>query len=445
MDLIACISLYFKCFFDHITKKQSSYALAFEGLIQSHSYRLSSAAHKDYLIGLRYFKKALNLIWSNQENILVWESNSKKAVFDGAIESATERQSYLENIRKEKIKLFISKEDLGLKTSLIQKLVESFSVSIFASVLIPISFFHPNRGSIALNMLEMVECARLMQHLERFSIDYLYFFCGFNKDSNFIALRLAEKQIYSHKIPSSNPIKNFYQKVISDHFSFTAPFQRREYDALKENWMVKEFSDWPVFRFQTIQPLLKSYSVPAANSLGFISSGIWRRIERGDLALGVGELDAELKLIDFLKVYLQAYPEIKFSIFLHPIEKSTAELFEKAKSHYNTIFEGTEVGYYSPSEPSFKLFDQVDVSIAAYSSTNLERLYAGFKTLYAPLGISRDYYAGSEIENIAAFDEDHLEILLRESISMSNSEFFKKYDLEAYHNNFYKNLFSPTN
>ena len=53
MDLIACISLYFKCFFDHITKKQNSYALAFEGLIQSHSYRLGSSAHSDYLIGLR--------------------------------------------------------------------------------------------------------------------------------------------------------------------------------------------------------------------------------------------------------------------------------------------------------------------------------------------------------------------------------------------------------
>jgi hypothetical protein len=81
------------------------------------------------------------------------------------------------------------------------------------------------------------------------------------------------------------------------------------------------------------------------------------------------------------------------------------------------------------------------VSIAAYSSTNLERLYAGFKTLYAPLGIRSDYYADSALNNIAAFDESALRSLLKLSSQKSDNEFFTSNQLEAYHHNYYRSLF----
>jgi len=445
MELIACIILYIKSFFGYVGKKESARFLAFEGLIQAHSYRLGGKAHEDYLVGFRYLKKALELIWANESRVKTWDSKSKKGVFDDALFSLSERKTYLEAIQSEKIKLFVCKEELGLSDHYLQKTLESIVLLGFSIIITPCTFFYKYRASLALNLLELVECTRMLQHFENSNIQYVYYFCGFNKDANFVALRLAEKSIYCHKIPSSNPIKNFYQKVISDQFSFTAAFQRREYESLKQNWKVKELSDWPVFRFQTIQPLLNSYSTPTTNSLGFISSAIWRRLERGDLALGVGELDAELKLIDFLKSYVLKRPDLSLSIFLHPLEKNQPEIFEKAKAHYNGIFKGVDVNYFPPEKPSFQLFDQVDVSIAAYSSTNLERLYAGFKTLYAPLGMAKDYYAGSQIEMIAAFDEYQLKILLDNTLSMSTEAFFTQNKLEAYHHNWFNELFKARN
>ncbi len=440
MALIRVIGLYFRCFFNSVLRKNNVYSLAYTGLSQSHSYRLQQGANTDLLIGFRYLKKALALSWKNADGAIV-HGIGNTAIFDAAAESMKARYSYISTITGESPKIFLHKEDLALQQSLLQRVIEVLFMILFSLWIIPLSIVSSKRGSYALNLLEIVENARLIQHLRKHKISKLYYFCGFNKDANFAAVLLQKNQIICHKVPSSNPIKNFYQFVIADVFSFTAPYQKQEYEHLKANWMVDRFEEWPVFHFEQIQGILNKYKTPKTNTLGFISSGIWRRIERGDNALGVGEYDSELRLIAFLKLYLNQNPQIQLFIFLHPIEKNNPEHYLKAQSHYQKVLGTNNIEFFEPSIPSFKLFDRVDLSVAAYSSANLERLYAGFKTLYAPLGIRSDYYADSSLNNIAAFDEKSLETLLNNSFEMNGEAFFEQNELQAYHNKYYLLLF----
>lgn len=440
MTLINVIGLYFRCFIHSVLVRKNAYSLSYSGLTQFHSYRLQKGANSDLLIGFRYLKKALRLVWQNSDGAIVL-GKGNTAIFDAGAESMKSRCAYISGITGESPKIFLHKEDLGLQQSWIKRVSEVLYVLIFSVWILPLSLFSSKRASYALNLLEVVENARLIQHLKKHQITKLYYFCGFNKDANFAALLLQKNQIICHKVPSSNPIKNFYQYVIADVFSFTAPYQKQEFEHLKDQWIVNRFEEWPVFHFEQIQGILKQYKTPKTNTLGFISSGIWRRIERGDNALGVGEYDSELRLIEFLKHYLSQNPTIELSIFLHPIEKNNSEHFQKAQLHYKNAFRTNKIEFFDPQIPSFKLFDRVDLSVAAYSSTNLERLYAGFKTLYAPLGIRSDYYADSSLSGIAAFDEKSLESLIKRSFEQNTEAFFEENALQAYHNKYYLRLF----
>lgn len=441
MELLACITLYFRCFWHYLLGQRSKYNTAFQSLIQKHSYRLVARAHKDPLIGFRYFKKAMQLIWQKEDRSILWDKQSGYAVYDAAFFFVDHRKSYAETVSGKKLKLFLNKEELGIEKSFVQKLFESLLLGLFFILLFPFTLLLSNRGSLALNLLEVLECARLIQHLEKQDITYLFYFCPFNKDANYAALRLQEKGIYCHKISSSNPLGNFYQRVIADKFAFSAPFQHGEYEELKKNWYVEETDNWPVYQFQVIQPLIKDYEKPEKNTLGFISSGIWRRREVGHISVGVGDHEAELQLIDFLKGYLRRHKDIAFYIFLHPIEKKSETVYQKALAYYRQEFEGIDLHFFDREAHTFSLFDKVDTSIAAYSSTNLERLYAGFKTLYAPLNMRLDYYSGNAIEHIAAFNENELEPLLNKTLKQSTADFFSKYHLTEYHHEHFSYLF----
>lgn len=441
MELLKCVILYFRTFFSWVFKRSGEKRLAFIGMVKPHSYRLDKHAHHDPIIGLRYLKKALVLIWNTKEDYHKFEPATEYAVFDGSYRHLDSRRKYLELITGKKVCLFISKEKLGVAHGILARILNTIILLLLSIFIVPVTIFHPDRGSIALNLLEIVECAHLMEILTRNQIKYLYYFCAFNKDSNYVALRMKALGISSHKVPSSNPINNFYKEVVSDAFSFTAPFQHRELSQLHKNWFVENFEEWPVFNFQDIHPLIAQYQEPKKHTLALISSGIWKRIKRGDLPLGVGEYQAEIRLIEFLKSYLKKHPEIEFYIYFHPVEKSNLETYQDAISFYSEEFDGIDVNFFDRNTDTYTLFDKIDTSIAAYSSTNLERLYAGFKTLYAPLGMRTDYYAGCEVENIAAFKESDLEVLLDKTLNQETEDFFKSNDIGKYHHSHYDHLF----
>lgn len=436
MEYLGALLLYVRCFLASVSAPRSEEALAFSCLVQEHSYRLHKNAHSDVLIGFRYSKKALKLIWAGLPANR-FEGKGVDAVFDAGASGRNDRLTYLEAITGTRPYGFIHKEDLGTDAAFVSRLADTIILFSFAGLLLPLSLVHPRRGSLALNLLEVVECANLIRILRKAGIQKVYYFCAFNKDANFCSLRLRESGIYCHVVPSSNPIKNFYQTLIAAGFSFTAPYQRKEYQSLKENWRVRDFFDWPVFRFEIIRLQLAQYASPPKNSLGFISSGIWRRIERGDKALGIGEYESELALIEQLKIFLREHPEIAFSIFLHPVEKSDETLYRRAREHYRKEFGREDIGFFPREMPTYTLFDRVDLSIAAYSSTNLERLFAGFKTLYAPIGIRDDYYSGDELQNIAAFRNEEVASLILREMANESRQFFDKNRLWAYHHSHY--------
>lgn len=412
-------------------RAHSPKGVARRSLMQHHSYRLVKGAHNDRMIGLRYLKMALALVFRDAEEYVERaqgegvQGTEDLAVFDVNLGSRVSRYAYLEALTGEAPRLFAAREHLGLRKLTAVRLLETVVLLLMAVFVIPVTWFHPRRGSVGLHLLEVVECARFFEILSVHGIRKLYHFSAYSKDANFIASFLQRQGIYVHKVPSSNPIKNFYREVVADGFSLTAPYQKNELEDLKSGYFVTDVVEWPVFNFQNLRPLIPTLKTPPKQTLGLVSSGTWRRQERGDMALGIGDQESELRLLEFLRGYLKARPELTLTVFMHPIERDTQARVEQARAHYQAFFEGTVVHLSDPDLPTNQQFDRVDTSIAAYSSANLERLYMGLKTLYAPLAIRSDFYAGGSLERIAAFDASDLEALIDRNLPLGQEEFFE--------------------
>jgi len=428
--------LYSVCFFHFLLRKKSPEAAAFRSLIQPHSYRIGAADQKKPLIGFRYLRLTLGIVWKKTESPVSFSDQSRFAVFDGHIHAARGRCAYLKGITGNEINFVLAKNALFFPLNLGERIGYSLAVFTLGFFVIPVCLFHKNRGSIALNLMELLENAFSLRHAKSHRIQEVYYFNGYEKDANFAALLLKRNGIFCNKIPSANPIKNFYRTTIADRFCFTASFQKSEYEKLKANWYVEETTFWPLYGFERLLPLIDKKQKAPGRSLGFISSGVWLRKKRGDLSLGVGEMESELILIEALCRYLDKHPEVSFSIYLHPIEKKTPGLREETIRHYTGIF-GNRIRFMPMDLPSNHAFDQVDVSIAAHSSTNLERLFMGMKTLYAPLNYARNLFENDPINNIAAFDKNNVESLIEHALNQSEKNFFSENKLEHYHHSYF--------
>lgn len=92
------------------------------------------------------------------------------------------------------------------------------------------------------------------------------------------------------------------------------------------------------------------------------------------------------------QIFLIDHPEIKLLILPHPIEKREPEIWSKAMEHYNAFFQGVTVQFPQDVQlGSYAQFDSAEVSVASISSVNIERLFCGYKTIYAPVGASMDF------------------------------------------------------
>lgn len=306
--------------------------------------------------------------------------------------------------------------------------------AIFTLVNFVTSFFIKHSEKIALIPLELSESIILLSHLKESKSDYLYYFSAYEKDANWIALLLQKNGIVCHKIPSSNPVKNFYPMVIADKFSFTAPFQIYEYPALKHNWTVNEFEIWPNLGSQNLQnSLIEKKGEAPVNSIGIFTRGIWLRKKRGDNFLGVGEDVAEEKMLQYVREYLQNSDDIeKVYLLMHPIEKSNNQQYSESTTYYKNFFNGISVSFIDSDKPSYECFNSFDVGLASVSSVIFERLYCGYKCMMAPIDMKVKLYEDPDLENIIAHSKTEFFDKLEKVIRVKTKDYFSDYHLSKY-------------
>lgn len=402
-----------------------------KSLLNKHSYRFAGSIQTSNRSLLIFYKQVLFFIFKKKSPPELIFSEGTIGIFDG--KNKLDRFEYLKKIVDNPPNFHISRDNLIIQGS-IHKIVVLILSTTLLLIISPFVLLSKNRkATISLIILEFVEWIALSSTLRRYKCTYLYHFNCYEIDSNFIAYLNQKMNIVNHKIPSSNPLKNFYKYLLCDTLSLTTPFQKSEVSSLSHNWVVNNYVFWPIENFQHLLPYLKTENREKEFDLAFLSSGIWLRQKQGHLSIGIGEHESELELLRLLKNYLKANPKIRFLILLHPIEKKTESIYNEACDYYHRYFEGTNLYVGDKSKSSFEYFSESDTSIAAYSSTNLQRLFCGYKTLYAPLKIKNKLYENSSIENISATNETQLTQLLDQTIAMSDNEFFSFYKLKDYH------------
>ena len=139
-----------------------------------------------------------------------------------------------------------------------------------------------------------------------------------------------------------------------------------------------------------------------------------------------------------IRAFLLRNTYLRLLICPHPIEKRTPEIWKQTKAFYSDYFAGVNVLFpEDASKSSYQLFDCAEVSVASISSVNIERLFCGYKTLYAPIGADVVFFGGSSLDKIVARTAEELLQLLEQSFRMNEEQFFQAFDLRDYHHDQY--------
>lgn len=425
---------FFKSLFLRFFTKKKQYRLSIDTLFSAHTYRTPANLNRQKAPFLYYLKSIKYLFLANSSGYKTLNNqNSIYCLTKKHAEICIEYTALL-NLKPDNINVIVRDCPLLDNMGIINKaLIVSINFFICAYAFI-ISFFNRDSNKLAILTLELTESCALLNVLLKSNSNYVYYFSAYEKDANWVALLLQRNRIYCHKIPSSNPIKNFYSSLLCDKFSFTAPFQVFEYPNLKANWLVNSYEICPNFGAKNLYDYrIEDKGSPPLNSIGLYTRGIWLRKLRGDNFLGVGEDDAELKMLEFIRKFLrEADRKISLTILLHPVEKSNHEQYEKSKLYYSNYFEGFSVNFADSTLGNYQLFNSFDVGIASISSIIFERLYCGYKCLLAPINLKVKLYEDVNLENVIAINEDEFYQKLSTILELSASEFFSLYNLNDY-------------
>jgi hypothetical protein len=339
----------------------------------------------------------------------------------------------LELVLRQEVRSVICRDVLQVKMPWLWRLVMLVQLVLMSPFFFMASIFTSRKSSLALVLLQWTENNLVGQLIKGQGVDRLYLFGGYENDQCLTGLFLEEARVKLTLVPSPNPIKNFYRQVIADEFVFTSPFQRKEWQDIRHNWKVLKTLDWPLPEVKKLLPYIKVKEAPR-NQIAFMSRGIWLRKLRGLHAQnGNADFEYEENCMSALKVFLLRHPAYELLVLPHPIERKNQSFWEQTQSFYQSYFNGVKVNFpNNPELPSYQLFDQSFLSVASISSVNLERLFCGYMTLFAPIGAQHYFFSNSELDNVVARTESDFLALLEKCVSMDEESFFREFKLEEY-------------
>lgn len=420
--------LYIKCFFYWIFCIPSRERDCFLSLYKNHTFRVPTTLKKDRLIGLRYLKYAiLSLKYKNSEQF----PTEQVLIFDGDVRQRKQRLAYLDEIYKREKKTYTALQELpGAPFHiLICYLITMFPLML--SLIIG-SFFSKNRASIALSMLSITQNFLLLRYILKHKIKKVYYFFSFENDANFNALVLMHKGVEVINVPGPNPLHRFHTHTVATKIALCTGFQFEQAEKLKERWFINDVLRWPLYGFQEFKDYCNNNSKEKKYLIGFISSGIWRRRELGLQSLE-NDYESESELIHWIKEYIENYHIKQLFIYLHPIEKPNIEIYHKALSFYKSVFKDVLIEFSSFESKSYQDFHKVNIALSSHSTTNLQRLYCGYKVFYTPMKCKIPLFPDTTIDSICITNKHELYAHINEGLLISDEEYFEKYQLWNYH------------
>jgi hypothetical protein len=399
-------------------------AICYKSLLKNFTYRIEPNQNGVRTL-LSFYKRVVFQIFKKKTRFEI-NYNLNTLVFDGSPESKEIRVKYLENTEYHSNN-YINREEIisGLPS---YKRVSLLTISSFLFALL---FFARLLGKKSSNhsllMLELPEYYALCYQIKKINPSKLLFYCAYEIDANIIALSLPKK-LEIIKIPSSNPLQNFYKEVVSDTFILTAPFQKAQYEELKKNWFVKKIKNGPMEFYRDAQKVIEgdTDSDNKKYPIAFLSSGNWLREELNMPEFGIGERQAELDALEFVHEYCTNH-RFSLLILLHPLEKKPIYK-DKVSSFYNQ-YEDIIIG--DLDKNSYDYFNKIEICISTYSSAGFVRLGAGQKMIFTPLSMINNY-KGTEIDNISVSSKEQLFDKIEEVQSLDQDNYFSNFQLNSY-------------
>jgi hypothetical protein len=425
------IWLFVKVFCCGLFKVNNPFGWTWKKWMQGHTFRTTGQKSRtDFLAVPRYWVRAVRKIFDNRN---FQATHQAEAIYCQSTSQEAQFSNYLKAVSGRDFKFLIYRDDSPHGMALMNKVVLFFLTSVIALVLFFCSLFARHRSRLGLMLLQWVENVMMMTICSRWGVQKLYFFGGYENDSCFTGLLARSMNVHLVTIPSANPIRNFYQQVVTDTFVITADFQNTEYKKYNHQWLCGHLEQWPFIEFSKLSPFIKPGDNTNKMCIGLLSRGAWLRKKRSLFAQNNNrDFEYEERCMDALRNFLKSHPMYTLVILPHPMECHRPDIKLEAVDYYNDYFAGLSIVFYDKGLKSYQCFSDVDVTVTAISSANIERLYCGYKAMFAPLGAEMEFFSGSTLDNIVCRTEEAFDKMLSDILSKNEEEFFQHYQLQPY-------------
>ena len=427
---------YFKAFIDFIFGNKNSIAFLCYKSLMKFSFYLPSGSQNDRLVGVKILKSCLlSLLNNNIKNELSLFKSCNSVIYDTDRKSFEGRKEFLNRYGFNTVGIGgVFRDEIIGHTGLSNLLLQLFGVIFIGFFTSFICFFYKkNRISIALlpkNYLETIGLyLRLREHSNNHKIK-VYYFSIYNQNSNIDAWIARSLNLTMIKIPSEVPLAFNNSILISDSLAICFPYQKEEVRHYVKSILIGDLLD--LGPESTQGKRLSNEVDKTIVSVSFYSSGFWLRKALNHPDVGMNSIENEDRILKWL---LKIASELKFklNIYLHPLEKKEPHII-KTNNYYEQLEkEFGELHIINIGIPSNEIFSGVEVGIGLFSTILFERLYLKCPTLIVPLGTGSKFpLENSPINNICCRSYDELRNKIRETLELTNNEFFKKNCVDQY-------------
>lgn len=405
--------------------------LAKKCLLENISFQLPATAAFDRLIGVREWFRNSKKIFSSHKATAHLKEGGNSAVLGGFMRQSTAILSYIEFESGEKLTWYFGKAEWP-EMPKGSKFFYWMNWSLACLPFIWKSIFESNRANWALLIRELNDTTVFVHWLRQNNIKRLYDFLPYELESNWISLLCRKLEIETIKIPSSGPLATHNSILIADKIVLSSPYHQEELKIFEDSIRYKSLLKWGPERAQTyIQRYRTNKPESSKRTIGFYSHASWLRLAQDHADVGLNIPEAEEKLLNDLFRFVNENKEFELRIFLHPRERAP-ETINATQMYYNSKLGEGSYQFNDFSKPTTACFEDAGIAMAAFSTILFERLFAGYKTLIGNYGIPDFPIAGSNLNSICFSDYNRLSKLIEESTQESDTDFFKRNQLEDY-------------
>ena len=292
----------------------------------------------------------------------------------------------------------------------------------------------------ALGATVLHEHIKVMYQVNRQKPSRFYDFLSYEMGSSFLSSLLTRKGIKNYFITSPTPLYEVYPDCSCDVFLSTSPYHKDEIAFAKSdknyplNFHCNSMESWPYDQYTSgLQFNADLKDDQNQKNIGVYTSGVWWRRAEQHKEYAVGFFDSEDQMLSDIKAFVLKNPSYIPVLYLHPRERNSDTQLSKALVHYKKVFGKVEFKFGDFQRSTKAQFAHCNIAIAAGSNTIYERLYAGYKSLFAPYYQKQFPIKTSHLNSISARSYEDLETMILSFSQINTNDYFESNQLWDYH------------